>query len=240
MRPGATQGKNTPSPPETDVLERLGVPLAEVQLQALESFSALVARWNRVAGLVSRDDVGRFSQRHLLDSLVLAPLLREREGADAAPGGADAEDTDASLPVADFGSGAGLPGVPLAIALPGLTFTLIDRSEKKARFLRRVRDELKLPNVRVLCADVRQLQRCSCRAVVARAAMPAQALWRHARAALAPGGYLLVLDRIVGSTDAPPAEPPGGWDGATIRRHWTQMPRYGAWHGVLEVREMNP
>ncbi|MCY4566033.1 MAG: 16S rRNA (guanine(527)-N(7))-methyltransferase RsmG [Gammaproteobacteria bacterium] len=239
MRPGATQERNTPSLPET-TLERLGVPLAGAQLQALESFSALVARWNRVAGLVSRDDLNRFSHRHLLDSLVLAPLLREREGADAAPGGADAEDTDASLPVADFGSGAGLPGVPLAIALPGLTFTLIDRSEKKARFLRRVRDELKLPNVRVLCADVRQLQRCSCRAVVARATMPVQALWPHARAALAPGGCLLVLDRIVRSAEAPPVETPGGCDGATIRRHWTQMPQFGAWHGVLEVREMHP
>ena len=216
------------------------MPLAGAQLRALESFSALVARWNRVAGLVSRDDLNRFSHRHLLDSLVLAPLLREWEGAGTATNGADAEDDDASLPVADFGSGAGLPGIPLAIALPGLTFTLIDRGEKKARFLRRVRDELKLPNVRVLCADVRQLQRCSCRAVVARATMPVQALWPHARAALAPGGCLLVLDRIVRSVEAPPVETPGGCDGATIRRHWTQMPQFGAWHGVLEVREMHP
>ena len=240
MRPGATQGINTPPLPETEALERLGVPLAGAQLQALESFSALVARWNSVARLVSRDDLDRFSHRHLLDSLALAPLLREREGAAAARDGEGAEVADASLPVADFGSGAGLPGVPLAIALPRLTFTLIDRSEKKARFLRRVRDELKLPNVRVLCADVRQLQRCSCRAVVARAAMPVQALWRHARAALAPGGYLLVLDRIVRSAEAPPVENPGACDGATVRRHWAQMPQFGAWHGVLEVREMHP
>lgn len=206
----------------------------------LEAYTALVERWNGVAGLVSRDDLGRFSHRHLLDSLALAPLLRQWEGLDSAPDSAGAEDVEASLPIADFGSGGGLPGVPLAIALPWLTFALVDRSEKKARFLRRVRDELKLPNVRVLCADVRQLQRCSCKAVVARAAMPVEALWRHARRALAPGGYLLVMDRIVRTAQAPPAEPPGGCEGAAVRRHWTQMPRYGAWHGVLEVREMDP
>ena len=192
---------------------------------------------NELSGVKGRNVLQRFAGANEKDRYVQFLLDGQN---DAAPGGADAEDTDASLPVADFGSGAGLPGVPLAIALPGLTFTLIDRSEKKARFLRRVRDELKLPNVRVLCADVRQMQRCSCRAVVARATMPVQALWPHARAALAPGGCLLVLDRIVRSAEAPPVETPGGCDGATIRRHWTQMPHYGAWHGVLEVREMHP
>lgn len=240
MRPGAAQERNTPSLPETEELERLGVPLADPQLLKLEAYSALVARWNGVAGLVSRDDLGRFSQRHLLDSLALAPLLRQCGGFDSVSNSPGTEVAEASLPIADFGSGGGLPGVPLAIALPWLTFALIDRSEKKARFLRRVRDELKLPNVRVLCADVRQLQPCSCKAVVARAAMPVQALWRHARSALAPGGYLLVMDRIVRTAQAPPAEPPGGCEDATVRRHWTQMPRYGAWHGVLEVREMDP
>lgn len=133
-----------------------------------------------------------------------------------------------------------MPGVPLAIALPELEFTLIDRSEKKARFLRRVRYELKLPNVRVHCADVRQLRPSSFRAVVARAALPVPALWRAARAALAPGGYLLVLDRIVRSALAPEAGLPNGCEGAWARRHWTEMPRLGAWHGVLEIGEMNP
>ena len=234
------RGENTPPLPEAAALERLGVAPAGARAQAFESYSALVARWNGVAGLVSRHDLGRFFHRHLLDSLTLAPLLREREVADAGAVGPGIEEAAAPLPIADFGSGGGLPGIPLAIALPSLTFVLIDRSEKKARFLRRVRDELKLPNVRVRCADVRQLQRRSCRAVVARAAMPVQALWRYARTALAPGGYLLVLDRIERSAQAQKAGLPDGLEGATIRRHWTRMQEFGAWHGVLEVREVNP
>ena len=240
MRPGARQGKNTPSLPEAALFERLGVPLHSGQRRALESYVALVERWNGVARLVARDDLGRFSDRHLLDSLVLAPLIREREVREGAPGPLPAEDGAASLPIADFGSGGGLPGIPLAVALPELTFTLVDRSEKKARFLRRVRDELKLPNARVLCADIRKLPPGSCRAVVTRAVMPVPALWPHARAALAPGGYLLVLDRIVRSRVAPGAQAPGGCEGGTVRRNWIEMPQLGAWHGVLELREVKP
>ena len=216
------------------------MPLTGPQQQALAAYSALVARWNEVAGLVSRDDLGRFHERHLVDSLALAPLIRKREELDDTPEGPRAGLAARTLPVADFGSGGGLPGIPLAIALPDLKFTLIDRSEKKARFLRRVRDELTLPNVRVLCADVRQLQRCSFRAVVARAAMPVEALWTHARAALAPSGYLLVLDRIVQSRKSPEAEMPDGCEAASIRRHWTRMPHTGACHGILEIREVDP
>ena len=137
------------------------MPLERGQLQALETYSALVSRWNSVAKLVARGDLARFAARHLLDSLILAPLIREREGLAGAQKQSSNPVAAAPLPVADFGSGAGLPGVPLAVALPELTFTLIERSEKKARFLRRVRDELTLPNVRVLCADIR-----ICRAAV--------------------------------------------------------------------------
>ncbi len=213
-------------------------------LQSLESYRALVARWNRTAGLVSRNDLGRFFERHVLDSLILAPMIREREkcNGEFERAGGDAVDA-APLPIADFGSGGGLPGIPLAIALPMLTFTLIDRSEKKVRFLRRARDELKLANVRVLCADVRRLQGWTCRAVVARAAMPLRLLWTESRAVLAPGGYLLVLDRIVQSREPPEsdlADLQKQCERASIRRHWTEMPQSGGWHGVLDIREVNP
>ena len=290
-----------------EVLQRLGVPVAAAP--PLQAYSALVAHWNGAAGLVSKDDLRRFTARHLLDSLALVPPIREREGlarirhqlpaadADAlalrgrAPSSrfdvlsstpasssgprdqagrrldvlttkvgdgcglgndercgakegarmpAAGEGAGGSLPIADFGSGGGLPGIPLAVALPELDFLLVERSEKKARFLRRARDELTLPNVRVLCVDVRQIQRRSCRAVVARAAMPVPALWIAARNALAPGGYLLVLDRIVRSAQRPEAELPAGCDGARIRRRWTELPQPGAWRGVLELRETSP
>ena len=229
------QGENAPSLAEAALLERLGLSLDGGQWQALHAYGALVRRWNRVAKLVAKDDLRRFFNRHVVDSLVLAPLIHELEGASGQP---SAQDAAASPPIADFGSGAGLPGVPLAVALPELAFTLIDRSEKKARFLRRVRDELTLPNVRVLCADVKELPAGSCRGVVARAAMPLPALWRRARAVLRPGGYLLVLDRTTRARGAPTDELPGGCEGGKIRRRWIEMPQLGAWHGILEVREI--
>ena len=210
------------------------------QRRALQAYGELVGRWNPVAGLVAADDLPRFASRHLLDSLVLAPLIRSLERQDDATGRKPVRETVASLPIADFGSGAGLPGVPLAIALPDLVFTLVDRSEKKARFLRRVRDELTLTNVRVLCADIRSLPRASYRGAVARAVMPLPALWPHARAALLPGGYLLVLDRMLSTAGTPAPELPDQCDGGEMRRHWTEIPGTGAWHGALEIRETNP
>ncbi len=221
-----------PALPEPAILERIGAPLGDEQLRTLASYVALVARWNVVAGLVSGADLNRFAHRHLVDSLLLAPLIRERASQSFRP-------ACGAPPIADFGSGAGLPGVPLAIALPSIAFRLVDRSEKKTRFLRRVRDELDLPNLSVFHGDLGELPRRSLGAVVARAAMPVSKLWPHARAALASGGYLLAADRIVHSRYAPDDEPPSGCEGAAVRRHWLHIPEFDAWHGVLEMEEAN-
>ena len=235
------------------VLALIGVSLSDEQLQALESYAALVRHWNAVAGLVSGADLKRFFERHLLDSLLLVPRIRERESPGRKVDGV-AEDEVPSvleiaresrpigepLPIADFGSGAGLPGIPLAIALPETRFILVDRSEKKTRFLRRVRDELTLRNLRVRRADVGELPPASCTAVVARAAMPIARLWPLAQATFAARGYLLVLDKIVQSQSTPDADLPSGCEGGSVQRHWVRMPDSNTWHGVLEFEEINP
>ncbi len=238
MRRRPRQKENTRPLPETALLERHGLTLDTGQVWALREYAGLVARWNGVAGLVARGDLGRFFTRHVLDSLILAAPIRELEGIDGPWGQAVAPVAAASPPIADFGSGAGLPGVPLAVALPRLTFMLVDRSARKVRFLRRVRDELGLRNLTVLCADVKELSTVGCRGVVARAVMPVRALWHSARAALRPGGYMLVLDRMMRSESAPGEETPAGFEGGRARRRWVAMPELGTWHGVLEVREM--
>ena len=76
MRPGSSREKKTPSLPDSALLERLGVSLDGGQRRALQAYGELVGRWNPVAGLVAADDLPRFASRHLLDSLVLAPLIR--------------------------------------------------------------------------------------------------------------------------------------------------------------------
>lgn len=208
-------------------LDSLGLALNAEQLRALRRYCGLVQRWNPVAGLVSARDVPRFFDRHIVDSLSLASLLASRKPLLAA----------ARLGLADFGSGAGLPGIPLAIVLPSIAATLIDRNARKVRFLRRVRDELALSNLQVCQGDIREIPQAQFGLVTARALMPPLMLWRHARPALALGGSLLALDR---ARRAPPPAAHGGADefpGGCAERHWVALPRLGAWHGILAVRK---
>jgi 16S rRNA (guanine527-N7)-methyltransferase len=86
--------------------------------------------WNKAYNLTSVRDPAEMVTRHLLDSLSILPHVKGR--------------------TADIGSGAGLPGIPLAIANPALHVTLLDSGGKKARFLRHVQRALPLGNVEVV------------------------------------------------------------------------------------------
>lgn len=106
--------------PYTSLLSR---PAREVAAD-LESFAALLAKWNRVQNLVSRE-TGDIWSRHVADSLQLLPLLRPSDRL-----------------IVDLGSGGGFPAVPLAIATKGrCAFTLVEPTVKKASFLRTVSRE---------------------------------------------------------------------------------------------------
>lgn len=80
--------------------------------------------------------------KHVFDSLTLIPLLAE---------------LDDGSTIIDIGSGGGLPGIPLAIALPHLNFTLMDATKKKCDYLEQVASTLNLDNVRVICARAEAL-----------------------------------------------------------------------------------
>ena len=98
---------------------------------ALLDYLALLVRWNRTYNLTAVRDPREMVTRHLLDSLALAPHL---EGVSN---------------LADLGTGAGLPGIPLAIARPSLQVALVESNGKKARFLRQAVRTLALDNARV-------------------------------------------------------------------------------------------
>ena len=100
---------------------------------------------------------GQTLTHHLLDSLSIVPTLAERAHS-AAP-----------LRVLDVGAGGGLPGMPLAIALPAAHVTLLDKVEKKVAFLRQAQLELRLPNVDVVHARVEQLRAPPFDVILARA-----------------------------------------------------------------------
>ncbi|MGK2925432.1 MAG: 16S rRNA (guanine(527)-N(7))-methyltransferase RsmG [Lysobacterales bacterium] len=108
-----------------------GPALDAAQVAQLLAYLDLLARWNRTYNLTAVRDPAEMVTRHILDSLAVLPWL---------PGGR----------LLDAGSGAGLPGIPLAIARPELQVTLLDSAGKKVRFLRHVCRELPLGNVEPL------------------------------------------------------------------------------------------
>jgi len=121
-------------PPPTRLLEAglrsLGLPVTASRVTDLLRFLALLRKWNRVYNLSGVEGDREMVTRHLLDSLAVAPYLQGPR-------------------VADVGSGAGLPGMPLAIQLPQLRFALVEASAKRVRFLTQARIELGLKNVEI-------------------------------------------------------------------------------------------
>lgn len=115
---------------------RLGIDLSAEQLALFARYLTLLIDGNRRANLISRVSPDEIEARHFLDSLTLAAAIEPGQTA-----GAD---------LLDIGSGAGLPGVPLAIAYPDCRVTLLDATGKKVAFLETVKDELGLSGVTVV------------------------------------------------------------------------------------------
>lgn len=118
-------------------LAALDLPLPASAQSQLLAFIELLAKWNHAYNLTAVRDPADMVSRHLLDSLAVLPFLH-------------------GTTLADLGSGAGLPGIPLAIARPALRVTLIEANGKKTRFLREVVRSLPLPNVAVEPVRVQQ------------------------------------------------------------------------------------
>ncbi len=196
----------------------LGVELNSTSVTRLVSYTRLLERWNKAFNLVSRKDMDRLVARHLLDSLSVLPWLEGPR-------------------VMDLGTGAGLPGIPLAIVRSELSFTLVDRNNRKIRFLTQVIGELNLANVLVCCENAQagdKLEKFS--TVTARAVAPAIKVWRLVRDRLEVGGRLILLNRVLSDVtedveDSAEMVFPGG----VAERVEIQIPGLTQAHGVIIV-----
>ncbi|MGR8931580.1 MAG: 16S rRNA (guanine(527)-N(7))-methyltransferase RsmG [Gammaproteobacteria bacterium] len=120
-------------------LQSLELAIAESQQDQLLKFIALIIKWNKAYNLTAVRDPMEMVGLHLLDSLAILPHVKPAR-------------------VADIGTGAGLPGIPLAICMPDCHFTLVDSNSKKTRFIQQAVLELKLKNVEVIHSRVESLQ----------------------------------------------------------------------------------
>jgi len=131
-------------------LDDLGLALTSDQQNQLLAYMDLIAKWTKVYNLTAVRNADEMLTHHLLDSLaVIAPLRRElaKLGLPAVDG----------YKLLDVGSGAGLPGIVIAITCPGVSVTCVDTVAKKAAFIQQVAVTLKLPNLKGLHARVESL-----------------------------------------------------------------------------------
>jgi 16S rRNA (guanine527-N7)-methyltransferase len=153
----------------------LGLELDEAQVAKLTAHLDLMDEWGQRMNLTAIRERSQQVSKHLLDSLTVVPWLRGQR-------------------VADIGSGAGFPGIPLAIVLPQVHFALVESTGKKCRFLEHVRDTLGLTNVEVVQSRAEAYRpQVKFDTVLARAVGPLTDLTRNAGALVTGGGRLLAM-----------------------------------------------
>ena len=116
-----------------------GLEISQPSQQKLLAYLALMQKWNKVHNLTAVRDPDEMVTLHLLDSLAVLPFIDGKS-------------------LLDVGSGAGLPGIPLAICLPELKVTVIDSNQKKVSFMRQAKAELGIANLEVLGGRVEEIQ----------------------------------------------------------------------------------
>jgi 16S rRNA (guanine527-N7)-methyltransferase len=159
---------------------RLGVELAEEHLARFATYLEELARWSKIADLVSQTDPEVIIRKHILDSLAVSPLIA------------------AESQVLDLGSGAGFPGLVLAIVQPARTVVLLESRRKKVNFLKEAVRKTKTTNVKIYEGRVEALAsekflQNSFDVVITRATWSVKDFLRFAAPFVVPGGTVIAM-----------------------------------------------
>lgn len=198
----------------------LGIPLDAGAREKLERYADRLLAWNRKVNLTAVTDPAELAEKHLVDSLALLPEVR------------------GAATLLDLGSGAGLPGIPLAIALPSLSVTCCDSVAKKVAFVKAVSAELdvRVRGVAARAAGEPEREGLPRAEVVASRAFAEPAAWLPlAVRYLAPGGRVLAtLGREADEEGLRRAGAAAGLALVAVRRF--ELPRSGAHRAVATFR----
>ena len=138
-----------------EIIEKYFPSLTQLQREQFDTMLRLYPEWNAKINVISRKDIENLEINHLLHSLAIAKYITFIPG----------------TRVLDFGTGGGLPGIPLAAMMPDVDFLLVDRTGKKLKVAQAVADACGLRNVRMMHGDVAECKE-KFDFVVSRAVMP--------------------------------------------------------------------
>ncbi|MCG8438834.1 MAG: 16S rRNA (guanine(527)-N(7))-methyltransferase RsmG [Pseudomonadales bacterium] len=180
-------------------IDTLGLPLSDDQQRQLIHYVELLVKWNQAYNLTAIRDPQEMVTRHLLDSLAVLPFVGEGD-------------------TLDVGTGAGIPGIILAVSRPQQSFTLLDSNGKKTRFVRQARRELGLDNVEVVHGRVEQYRKAPSQ-IICRAFASLSDMLALMTSIMTDNTRLLAMKAA--STEDELATLPQGWKG---HHHSLQVP----------------
>ncbi|KGD64080.1 methyltransferase GidB [Alcanivorax nanhaiticus] len=180
-------------------IEALGLSLSDDQQRLLLNYVDLLVKWNQAYNLTAIRDPQEMVIRHLLDSLAVLPFVGEGD-------------------TLDVGTGAGIPGIILAVSRPQQSFTLLDSNGKKTRFVRQARRELGLENVEVVHGRVEQYRKAPSQ-IICRAFASLSDMLALMTPIMTDNTRLLAMKAA--STEEELATLPPGWKG---HHHSLQVP----------------
>lgn len=159
-------------------LEQMSIQLSDAQTQSCVDFIELLLKWNRIYNLTAVRDPLEMVARHLLDSLSVKPFL---PGSSSKP-----------ISVLDVGSGAGLPVIPLAIAVPDNRYYSVESNGKKTRFQQQAAAALKLSNFYIQQERIESVS-VECDVVISRAFTAPEEFLRIVSPNCVSGGHVLIM-----------------------------------------------